>query len=463
MATEPTVIRRYTPPTCSLEIAAEQSPLSRWMGKVALKDLRFKLSFDDPRITDDRWLTLRGDRQQLDDLNEAINQYVQSFLSQPEASLGATTTAIAAPANASGISLEPKGLLSHHLRLGTLANETAGESVTLSATQLADLSSALDEYSAEATSIPNLQRKSIGNLVGLNTNWGAIAAGLLLTVGVGVSIVKGLDRPATNTTASAPASSSDQRMPFDPPPNPTPTPLPPGLSPIATLPTPGGLPTSGGNTTINSPNAPSIANSGTNTPGTNSTGTAGTTNAPTIGNSNTAKTPENGGQITIAEVPEAGQANSAASTPSAAESNADQAAPEPPATAAPVPPIAAMDGRMRAAAAQRQEMAKDLKQMETAVAAKPLDNDRASAVRNYFQQRWSKQDDLPSGSSVQYDLEIGADGTVVSNTPRNEAATKLLNTPGMPQAGQLIAPPGKSNSTVTVILGQDGTVQAIAN
>jgi hypothetical protein len=288
MVTEPTVIRRYTPPTCSLEIAAEQSPLSRWMGRVALKDLRFKLSFDDPRVTDDRWLTLRGDRQQLDDLNDAINQYVQSFLGQPEASLG-TTTAIAAPANASGISLEPKGLLSHHLRLGKLANETSGESVTLSATQLADLASALDEYSAEATSIPNLQRPSIGNLVGRHTNWGAIAAGLLLTIGVGVSIVKGLDRPATNTTASAPASSSDQRMPFEPPPNPTPTPLPPGLSPIATLPTPGGLPTTGGNTPINTPNAPTIANSGTN-----AAGATGTPNVPTIGNRNTAKTPENG-------------------------------------------------------------------------------------------------------------------------------------------------------------------------
>jgi hypothetical protein len=163
-------------------------------------------------------------------------------------------------------------------------------------------------------------------------------------------------------------------------------------------------------------------------------------------------------------VPEASNSQGAATKPSEAESNADQLAPEPPSVAAaPVSPITAADGRMRAAAAQRQEMAQDLKQMETAVAAKPLDNDRAAAVRNYFQQRWRKQDDLPSGSSVQYDLEIAADGTVVSNTPRNEAATKLLNTPGMPQAGQLIAPPGKNTSTFTVILGQDGTVQAISN
>lgn len=54
MASEPTILRRYTPPTCRLELIAKSSPLSRWAGQPVLKNLRFRLSFDDPRLPDEQ-------------------------------------------------------------------------------------------------------------------------------------------------------------------------------------------------------------------------------------------------------------------------------------------------------------------------------------------------------------------------------------------------------------------------
>ncbi len=55
------VIRRYTPPTCTLEVFAQSSPLSRWMGKTVLKHLSFELRFDDPRLPEEHRVPIRGD------------------------------------------------------------------------------------------------------------------------------------------------------------------------------------------------------------------------------------------------------------------------------------------------------------------------------------------------------------------------------------------------------------------
>src|SRR5688572_30379422 len=76
-------LRRYTPPTCTLEIAAKTSPLSRFVGQSVLKNLRFELRFDDPRQPDDHRETIRGDEYELEMLCEAVNSYVQHSLESP--------------------------------------------------------------------------------------------------------------------------------------------------------------------------------------------------------------------------------------------------------------------------------------------------------------------------------------------------------------------------------------------
>ncbi|PSB41334.1 hypothetical protein C7B67_26775, partial [filamentous cyanobacterium Phorm 6] len=145
------VLKRYTPPTCTLEITAKSSPLSRWAGQPVFKSLNFELRLDDPRLPDTEHVTLRGDRLQLETLHQAVSSYVQNLLGASrdwESNLNSKTDLTAAgpdlseaapgavildrPANTSELAtsapntsylpvpprLEPRGWLAHNLFLG---------------------------------------------------------------------------------------------------------------------------------------------------------------------------------------------------------------------------------------------------------------------------------------------------------------------------------------------------------
>ena len=78
-----TVVRRYTPPTCTLEIAAKPSPLSRWTQQPVLKQVRFQLQFDDPKLSSEQHWLIRGDRAQLEALCSVVETYIQTLLHLP--------------------------------------------------------------------------------------------------------------------------------------------------------------------------------------------------------------------------------------------------------------------------------------------------------------------------------------------------------------------------------------------
>lgn len=291
-------LRRYTPPTCTLEIAAKTSPLSRFVGQSVLKNLRFELRFDDPRQPDDQRVTIRGDEIELEMLCEAVNSYVQHFLESsstqqllisrtPRAGSGSTPhdnlsqDSLASPASsvmnsdaiasrslysepgklddsaldsnlkrnpkrrslkarslATDIYLEPKGLLAHNLILGHLANEESGPFVNLSVTQLFDLATALDEYAAEAVALPKLNALSWKKAP---PAWAGTAAAVVLAVGVTAATVKYFDQPKNQpvaTTANQPPSPTPPPAPATPVPTPAITllPTPTVPSPLATAP-----------------------------------------------------------------------------------------------------------------------------------------------------------------------------------------------------------------------------------
>ncbi len=474
MATEPTLIRRYTPPTCSLEIVAQQSPLSRWMGKVALKDLRFKLSFDDPRISDDDWVVLRGDRPQLEELNQAVGDYVQSFLTQ-SSPLGtieqdiAAQTAVAAteiatpPANPTGLALQPKGLLSHTLSLGTLATENSGERLTLTSTQLADLATALDEYSAEATTLPQLDRKVAwlpNTSQWSSPNWAGMAAGILVTVGLGASLMNGLSqRSATQNTASQ-ASSSDQRLAMPPPATPaTPSPNPFLMPPMGKLPTGSPLPSPG------APTAPlKIA---TATPGSNPDQKIGTVDAPTIANTQGAQA-----EIKIVPPPQPGRSQAQSDTTPAAQAPVPAIVddigndPEPSkSSVAANSAEAKMEGADRAATLGRirAESAPVPPAAPLPVLAPSvITSDQVKAVQTYFQQTWKPQKGLEQ--ALQYELQLDANGALQGATPVGGTSTDQQSKAGIPAIGTAIAPAaadGKS-TTVRLLLEPTGGVQAFS-
>ncbi|MEG4323164.1 MULTISPECIES: DUF4335 domain-containing protein [unclassified Microcoleus] len=230
------VLKRYTPPTCTLEITAKSSPLSRWAGQPVFKSLNFELRLDDPRLPDTQHVTLRGDRHQLETLHEAVSNYVQNLLGEsrdwesniepetsrtvdsdsPEAARNAVI--VDRPPNTSELAtaapnttylpvpprLEPRGLLAHNLFLGSLSAAESGPMVNLSTLQLFDLATALDDCAAEVMTLPNLNRDRAQAKA---LPWLNIAAILVASVGLTTGIVKMLDRPATSPkTASAPTT-----------------------------------------------------------------------------------------------------------------------------------------------------------------------------------------------------------------------------------------------------------------
>ncbi len=224
------ILRQYSAPTCKLEISANSSALSHWARKLALKNQRFLLKFEDPRVSEDQWTTLRGDRLKLEALTEAVATYVQTFLSQSknlersEDSNNLTGILLPQFPNQT-ISLQPKGLLSHTLHLGPIVSDLSESTVTLSSTQLADLASVLDDHSSETLAIPTLNRDTAW--MRSPVAWGKIAALSLLSVGVTATVLRQFDpKPAPSLIAS---QASDQRL--TPPSIPQPTPTNPLFQP----------------------------------------------------------------------------------------------------------------------------------------------------------------------------------------------------------------------------------------
>ncbi|HBW91829.1 MAG TPA: hypothetical protein DEG17_23925, partial [Cyanobacteria bacterium UBA11149] len=286
------VIQRYTPPTCTLEIKGKSSPLSRWVGQTVVKDLQFDLRFDDPRKSDESRISVKGDRAGLEKLCDAVTTYVQDFLSSKGTDLplsiwggqsaaeddnGGNLLSLAPPfvktaesvtsSDSEGdnylnhqpetsnlrqfpgkIYLEPKGLVSHNLYLGHLANSESGPVVELSVLQLFDLATALDEYAAQMVALPNLKRTRQEQKP---PAWSWVAASMVLGVGIATGTIewRSQDRqvqqatgPKAEQSTPAPAPTPTiAQAPIPSPPSPLPTPVTPtplALAPKILPPTP---------------------------------------------------------------------------------------------------------------------------------------------------------------------------------------------------------------------------------
>ncbi|MGB3650680.1 MAG: DUF4335 domain-containing protein, partial [Rivularia sp. (in: cyanobacteria)] len=203
------VIRRYTPPTCTLEVVAQSSPLSRWMGKSVLKQVRFKLRFDSPRQPEKELIVVQGDRDQLEALYTAVSGYVQEILQQSPENFWASrveahkvsktfepTAASDAPnlkqnisnsenefAYSSNIYLQPSSNLTHQLFLGSLANQVSGSSIQLGLLQLFDLATALDEYIVDVVALPTEAQPRRRNNFAIPA-WAPVAAVMVLGLGL---------------------------------------------------------------------------------------------------------------------------------------------------------------------------------------------------------------------------------------------------------------------------------------
>ncbi len=457
------ILRRYTPPTCTLEILAKNSPLSRWVGQPVLKHLRFQLSLDDPKLSKEEWIVLRGDRVQLEALHEAVSTYVQHFLEQshdldtvprfhayesdtsaegtvavlPTTDQDQLRSIAASPPNA--ISLQPGGLLTHTLALGSLATPDTANKVSLSALQLFDLANALDEYASELVALPDVPRSR--QLAPSSLRWGQLAATGLLVVGLSASVAKIIEsssRPASPTASQG--DSSDQNIAMQVPPAAIQSPLPPiseqklpSPPPIgATVPASPGLPTFPLASPL--PKIPSAANA-----------PAGTvTLTPNTGG---AQSRGAGNQIAVSPLK---------SQPAAAPAQPVQPMPKPLALnrefASAPPSQSARESTLRAATGDQGAPAE---QTDTAFDTIP----QIAEARQYFQQRWTPPQGLTQ--TLEYTLLVSADGSIQRTVPLGQAASNYIDRTGGPLAGEpfVSAISGGRNAKVRLVLSPDGNVK----
>jgi Domain of unknown function (DUF4335) len=267
--------RIYTPPTCTLEVTAQTSALSRWTRKPAVKSLQFLLSLEGQE-GDRTPVELRGDQTQLAELSVAVGQYLQELLARRASELTIRSApespqvAVAEPPTIVSrvLQLRPHSLLNHELLLGHLATAETGPSITLKVSQLYDLATALDDYNADF--------QSLAELAVAPTTWRTAlplarsAAVVLLTVGLGATVWR-LFQPefiATNDAGRVPNAGPAQ-VPSPSPSKSLPSLRPPSLKPLV-LPTvqlpsrsraPGSVPT---------PDQPTPPNATSLSPGLNS-------------------------------------------------------------------------------------------------------------------------------------------------------------------------------------------------
>lgn len=259
------VIRRYTPPTCTLEIWAESSPLSRWMGQTVLKQIRFELHFDDPGLPDDRKVPIQGDRDQLEVLCNVVTTYVQQLLQksadsfclsflepqhsnttpdEPQLNDVPLTPSSPKTVNSSSmgileatIYLESSGNLTHKLFLGSLANSTSGPVIQLTLLQLFDLATALDEYSADVIALPNLNSESsVPSFVW--PAWTPVAAMMVLALGLTPLTWQYANSTRQTQEQTAKTTTSDAEVAIAPSPSINLTTPQPELAPLGNLPSP---------------------------------------------------------------------------------------------------------------------------------------------------------------------------------------------------------------------------------
>lgn len=449
------ILRRYTPPTCTLEIMANNSLLARWAGQPVVQKLRFQLTLDDPKLPKEEWITLRGDRTQLEALHEAISTHVQAFLEQSHSHLKATEvpaleapiatqpatrsdTALAIGSSAPlGLSLRPKGLLKHDLVLGSLATAETPSVVSLNALQLFDLANALDDYAADLLVLPELSRSRSASPAFLR--WGQLAATGLIVVGLSASVAKLID--SQKSTPSANQATGEQPLAVQPPAA-TQSPLPP-IASNQKLPPPPPL----GSTLPGSPGLPAFPSPSPVTPlpkidGAKTDGA--TSSQPTLTVPNPART-QTGNQIAMAP--------QKSSPPTTARSTPPMPAPlamKRELANAPSSQSTSLEGQAAAADRSRQSAP-----TETAFDTIP----QIAEARQYVQQRWSPPQALTQ--TLEYTLFVTANGTIQRIMPLGQAAGDYASRTGIPSVGEpfVSALNNGRNAKIRVVLSPDGTVK----
>ena len=429
------IIRRYTPPTCTLNLLA-RSLLSPWR-KHSVEALRFELRFDDPRSPDANQVILQGDRAQLELLSDVVNRYVQTFLQSSSLSLASRSATAtfnhSVPAEASNqlaMSSAPyfqqQGLL-HKLFFGSLAK--LEDAIELSTIQLFDLANALEAAQTGIASLPQEQAQSRRQT--LRWAGGTLALLLAVSIPVGIKIWQSeteSEDVALQDIETEPVPSEPAVVPPVPPPPdstliPAPS-LPPALDNQRLLPPP---PVKAPSPSARLPAPPNKPVPPAAPPKT------AITVKPNLPNSSSPPP-------TASEVKPRANANVAPQLPNLPVLEPRPTAQAPPPTSSTKPPGDAAAGDVAPKAL--------------------LDNiPQVAEVRQYFQKQWQPPENL--SQTLEYRLVLNSDGSIKRIIPLGRASEVYLDRTGMPLMGETFvsALSEAANPQVRVVLNPDGSVQ----
>lgn len=155
--------RRYTPPTCTLEIYHPQPFWGRWRDQSFPPLFSFQLHFDDPRLAKDDRISIIGDRNLLEKLRIKLQRYVNQYLnhstiSNEELSSEVPTKLVTDVENVIHFSRQSR--YSHLLYYQSFAPHTEIIEVVLNNTQLLDLINALEAFHWDATQVKVIAAKA---------------------------------------------------------------------------------------------------------------------------------------------------------------------------------------------------------------------------------------------------------------------------------------------------------------
>ena len=472
-------VRRFTPPTCTLEIKAKTSPLSRWTARSVFKNLRFRLSFDDPKIPQEEQVTIQGDRLQLEQLYNAVIDYTQNFLhgsftdgTSPAlrgrghvlTNSNLTTTAT----SANEPYLQPQGLVNHELWLGSLANNNPVTKIPLSSVQLFDLVTALEEYHTQVMALPQIDTAKSRIL----PIWVSVAAVIILAIGLTPAIVKLSQKSESDSISSSSKSAPPAAVPklndLDPPQVPSTSiepkpqleqpltsteklPPPPAvdvLKPQPDIPDPAQypLPEVAARSRIN-PVSPDAASDTVNSPQVESTITI------------PPKTENSQAEPSVVTIAPPETQTSERSPESVSQANkTKQSDSESVAIAIPEDRPQNSSSPLSDSPSPSQPSVANLEPNN--LSSRPNSNSPITQATNYFQEKWQPPDELKQ--SLEYRLLVDANGKIKKVIPIGKASAMYLNRTKIPlQQEAFIDPlPDRNQIVIRLLLNPDGEVAA---
>lgn len=416
-----TTLHRFTPPTCTLEIKEIKSPLTLWVKSTKLQNWQFQLDFDDPRLPTAKQVKITGDRQNLTQLQLAINYYVQEFLITSFKSH--LDIKINNQPNHKQPYFKPQGLVNHQLFFGNLTHNHTADSIQLSTIQLFDLVTALEAYQTQIANSPELNSIQSKKNMPL---WGGIAA--LVIAAIGIAAISLRSPTPSNVASDSKSQSSEEITPLDdvvPPQVPKtttkPTPKPKLSDSLASnnrLPPPPAVDTPKPKPDIPDPADYPLAEVARQS-GLNNTATK---------QSNSRQQTES--VITIPTKTKNQETSSDLELNTEINPNSNQ----------------------------------DLARVNSSPANSPIivkanKSDRLQEVKAYFQAKWQPPAELKQ--SLEYRLDFNANGSLKRVIPLGKASELYLNKTNIPLQGEVfISPlPKSQKSTIRLLLNPDGGVQ----